>query len=119
MRQIDRDITIVKKIIKYCDEIGEANAQFDNSLDKLKTNSIYKNSVSMCILQIGELTMHLSDEFRLKFSEIPWKSIRGMRNIVAHHYGDFDIEILYNTVVARVPELREYCLKCLAEMEGL
>jgi uncharacterized protein with HEPN domain len=34
-----------------------------------------------------------------------------MRNIAAHHYGDFDLEILLATITDRIPELRDYCQK--------
>ena len=50
---------ILKKIIKYCMEIDEANKDFGNSIEMLKMKSTYKNAVAMCILQIGELVAHL------------------------------------------------------------
>ena len=58
----ERDKRILEHILRYCDEIDDANSQFGFSLDVLKTNSVYKNAVSMCILQIGELVSILSND---------------------------------------------------------
>ncbi len=35
---------------------------------------------------MGEATKSLSDEFRAKYSEIPWKSMAGVRDRLIHHY---------------------------------
>jgi len=114
-----RDIDILKKIIKYCDEIAVANADFGNTIDALKTKTSYKNAVAMCILQIGELTTHLTEEFRLSYSQVPWKHIKNMRNLAAHRYGEFDLDILWETVTDSIPELRDYCIFAIQEMETL
>ena len=109
----NQDVNILEKIVKYCDEIVDANIEFGNSLDVLKTKSTYKNAVAMCILQIGELTAYLSDDLKEKYSDMPWKDIKRMRNIVAHRYGSFDIEVLWDTVVNDIPSLRGYCLEII------
>lgn len=70
-----------------------------------KTGFIYRNSVTMPILQIGELSKMLSAEFLNKYTIIPWKMIMRMRDIVAHHYGTLDYEIVWNTSVSDIPEL--------------
>ena len=109
----NKDIEILERIIKYCNEIDEANQQFGNSLEVLRTNSVYKNSVAMCILQIGELANTLSAEFIIKHKEIPWKSIISMRNRVAHGYENFDVDVLWNTLKTDIPTLKESCNKIL------
>ncbi|MCL2354341.1 MAG: DUF86 domain-containing protein [Oscillospiraceae bacterium] len=107
----NRDNEILERIINYCNEIGEANSQFGNNFEILDSKSVYKNSVAMCILQIGELTTHLSEEFKVKYNEMPWRDIKDMRNIVVHKYGALDTEILWDTMENDIPNLREYCEK--------
>lgn len=87
-----RDAQIVQKMIRYCDEIDETIAIFGDSLEQMKKTSPYKNAVSMCIFQIGELVTHLSEPFKEKYNHMPWKQIKGMRNIVAHGYQKLDID---------------------------
>jgi len=109
MSNSERDLYIVKKIIKYCTEADQAISHFGNSLATLKDNSVFKNAVAMCILQIGELVGHLSDDFVNKYSNIPWRQIKGMRNRAAHGYEDFDVDILWQTLKGDLPILHDYC----------
>ena len=53
-------------------------------------NPTHRNAVAMCLMQIGELAGNLSDEFKDSHKEIPWRAIRGMRNVVAHEYANID-----------------------------
>lgn len=66
-------------------------------------------------MQIGELTNKLSDEFKAAHSEIPWRAIRGMRNIVAHEYGHIDTETVWETAENGTQELKAFCQQ---ELEG-
>ena len=44
---------------------------------------------------------------------LPWKQIKGMRDIIGHGYGTIDNEIVYNTAKESIPELNDYCSKLL------
>lgn len=70
---------------------------------------IYRNAATMCILQIGELTSRLSSEFTAFHPDIPWRSIKGMRNIVAHAYGNISIPDVWDTMLVDIPTLKAYC----------
>jgi uncharacterized protein with HEPN domain len=112
-----RDITILKKITEYCDQIDEAVAAFGKSKDALVASSVYRNAVAMCVLQIGELTTHLTTDFKNRFTLIPWQKIKDMRNVAAH-YGRFDDDILWETITEDIVPLRDYCNECIAELEA-
>ena len=104
-----RDIEIIEKIICYCDEIEEAKNRFGGALEALQSDNLYKNAVSMSLLQIGELSAHLTDEFKSEYNKMPWQDIRGMRNIAVHHYGKFDVQKLWETITNDIPMLSAYC----------
>ena len=49
-------------------------------------DSMFRDAVSMDEFQIGELSSHLIEEFKeQQKTKIPWKEIRGIRNIFAHN----------------------------------
>lgn len=103
-----KDKTLLTKIDNYCLEIKDTHNYFkqDKSLfTNEKLGFIYRNSITMPILQIGELSKMLSMEFLDRYTKIPWKMIMRMRDIVAHHYGNLDYEIVWNTSVSDIPEL--------------
>ena len=109
MSSNDRDKYILEKIIKYCCEADETVKRFGDSIEALRSDSIYKNAAAMCVLQIGELAGHLSDLVTQAYPEMPWRQIKAMRNIAAHGYEGFDVGILWQTLKADLPSLREYC----------
>ena len=101
---------ILRHIINYAEQIEEANAMFNASEEELKNNSVYRNAAALCILQIGELANRLTEDYRaMTEAQIPWRAIRGLRNIVAHHYGKIDYKSLWETIDQDIPVLREFC----------
>jgi uncharacterized protein with HEPN domain len=105
----ERDANALKHIVKYCMEIGEAREIFGDGVEALQTHSVYKNATSMCILQIGELTTHLTDDFKSANDKMPWDNIKAMRNIAAHRYGSFSADRLWETISEDIPSLKAYC----------
>ena len=114
----ERDLSVIKHIMRYCDEIIDAVSKYELSLERINSENIYKNALSMCILQIGELTNALSEEFRLSHQEIPWREIKRMRDKAAHHYGMFDVNALWETITEDIEPLKKFCITTLAEPEG-
>lgn len=55
----------------------------------------------------GELVSRLSNEFIEEYNMIPWYAIKGMRNLHAHDYENVDFEIVWNTLVEDIPDLKE------------
>jgi uncharacterized protein with HEPN domain len=62
-------------------------------------------AVERCLEIVGEAAGHVSEPFRTAHPEIPWRMITGMRNILAHDYGQIEYEIIYSTVTKSVPPL--------------
>ena len=108
-----RDIEILRHILRYCDQVEMAHADFGASRERFNSSTTYQNAVCMCILQIGELVGRLSEAFRAKHAEIPWHKIRGMRNFVAHEYGHLDLDIVWFAATRSVPELGGFCARQL------
>jgi len=111
----ERDADIIKHITSYCNDIAESISRFGNTLEDLMSDKDYKYSVSLAVFQITELTTMLSDEFTSEHSSEPWREMRGMRKFFAHKYGKLDVEILYNTITKKIPELLVFCNKVLGE----
>ncbi len=49
----ERDLSILKHILSYCKQIGDAVELFGTDGDLFLRNTVYHNAVSLCILQIG------------------------------------------------------------------
>jgi uncharacterized protein with HEPN domain len=55
---------------------------------------------------IGEATAHLSSATRQAMQELPFRKMRGMRNIIAHDYANVDPKIVWEVATIHVPEVR-------------
>ena len=53
-------------------------------------------------------------EFVQAHPEVPWRSMRGMRNRIAHGYFDVNLDVVWDTVQTALPEL----LKQLPTVRG-
>ena len=112
----DGDLERIKRIKIYCTKIGESIVRYGNSFDVFSNDWDYYNSVSMSILQIGELANGLSDEFKESTrGEMPWNLIRGMRNRFAHTYAAMEKDEIWETASNDIPVLLSFCEKMIAE----
>ncbi|MFE9786533.1 DUF86 domain-containing protein [Nocardia salmonicida] len=66
---------------------------------------------------IGEAASSLAPETRDAQPEIPWKLVRGMRNLLIHQYFDADLIIVFNAATKSVPELADRILAILAQRD--
>jgi uncharacterized protein with HEPN domain len=67
-----------------------------------------QQAVIMSLIILGEAATKVMDahaEFTDAHSEIPWRSMRGMRNRIAHGYFDVNLEVVGETVQTALPEL--------------
>jgi len=62
---------------------------------------------------IGEACRGLSEEFRSRHPEIPWRAIVGMRHHLVHGYFTIDPDIVWVAITERVPELERQIRRAL------
>ena len=106
----DSDLERIMHIKTYCDDIAQSISRFGADFEIFKNDKDYYNSVSMCIMQIGELSRGLSDDFKKKTSDkIPWGLVRSMRNMFAHTYHSMEKDTIWETATRDMPNLRLFC----------
>jgi len=52
-----------------------------------------------------------------KYPQIDWKGVKGMRDIISHHYFDVDAEIIYEVCKNKIPELKDVILRILTDLK--
>jgi len=115
MDKNSRDYQILKKAVQCCLEIEHAHGEYGHSYEAFCSNPTYRNAVALCLLQIGELSGKLSEEFKKENQQIPWHMIKGMKKAVILDYGKIDDELLWKTAEDGLQELRQFCQK---ELDG-
>lgn len=102
-----KDAVILRKMIKYCQDIEYLLEQYERSFEKYQKEISFQYACNMCIIQIGELVSRVSEETMEENREIPWRAIKAMRNLHAHDYENVDLEIVWNTLIEDIPALKE------------
>lgn len=78
--------------------------------EEFRINSMLRKAVCMSLLNIGEVSRQLPEALTSKYPEIPWNSIVGLRNRVAHGYHALDIEIIWEIITNDLFELKKAIL---------
>ena len=64
---------------------------------------------TMDFIVLGEAATKVMDQhpaFAEQHKHIPWRSMRGMRNRIAHGYFDINLDVVWDTVQTALPELK-------------
>lgn len=67
-----------------------------------------QQAVIMSLIIIGEAATKVMDgyaNFTLAHSEVPWRSMRNMRNRMAHGYFDINLDVVWETTQEWLPTL--------------
>ena len=62
---------------------------------------------------IGEAVKNLPEEFKNAYTDIPWRKIAGMRDILVHEYFVVDVPAVWDTMQDDVPVLKEQIKKLM------
>ena len=108
-----RDAAALEDIIKYCDRIGQYIARCGDKQECFDHDTMVQDACCMCIVQIGELTGHLSNEVKATLAHVPWRLIKETRNFYVHNYGNISKSLTWLTIKESIPALKEACVSAL------
>lgn len=78
------------------------------------------DSISMRLLAIGEAFKNIDKltEGRLLVNhpEIDWRGVKGIRDVLSHHYFDLNAEIIFDICKHKLPQLLETSIKINQEV---
>jgi uncharacterized protein with HEPN domain len=118
----------------YLEHMQQAAADacsFVDGLDKegFLSDKRTQRAVVMSLIVIGEAATKVMDRyapFTEGHAEVPWRSMRGMRNRIAHGYFDINLDLVWDTVQTALPELlklmpgvRDDADRCAGDTEPL
>lgn len=78
------------------------------------------DSICMKLIAIGESIKNLdkitNKELLVKYQEIPWKNVMGIRDIIVHHYFDVDADEIFRICKEDIPQLYKVIVRMINDM---
>ena len=69
------------------------------------TDSKTIDAVVRNLIVIGEASRHIPESIEQRHPEVPWSTMRGIRNVVVHEYFGVDAGIVWETARHDLPPL--------------
>jgi uncharacterized protein with HEPN domain len=116
MRPEERDLAYLWDMLQASRDVLEFTR--GQSFPQFSTDRRTRFAVERQLLVIGEAASHVSDTFREAHPEIPWASIVGQRNVLAHDYGEILVERIWLVTQKNIPTLVTQLSTLLPEESG-
>lgn len=113
---LNRDVSILEQILEYCSDLSDFRKRYGDTLENFLSDKTYQLACNMLILQIGELSIKLSDDIKREISDVPWHQVKGLRNYLAHDYGSVRLDNMWDTITNDIPLLEEAIRSNLSEV---
>jgi uncharacterized protein with HEPN domain len=101
---LEHILEAINRIEMYIDEFN-----FEEFTKDFKTQDAVIRQFEI----VGEAVNKLEENFLKRHPELPWDKMVAMRNKLIHEYFGVDIEIVWQTIHKRLPELKRSIQKAL------
>ena len=95
----ERDLSYLWDMRKYALEITEIIKGVPHA--KFVEDKTIRYAIERLLLIIGEAANHVSGEFQEQHSNIEWAQIIGLRNVLAHEYGEIKMDKIYLAAIKK------------------
>jgi len=91
--------------------------EYTNGVDygSFLSNHMMIDAVVRNLEIIGEAAGKVPEELRVKYKEIPWQEMKGLRNILIHEYFGVNTYIVWNIATRDLPQSKEMIVKVIQE----
>jgi len=98
-------IEYLRHILDECRFILSATS--DVTKDQLLEDEVMKRAVVRSLEIIGEASKKIPADVKLKWQNISWKNIAGMRDRLIHDYVGINYSIVWDVVHNKIPDLEK------------
>lgn len=106
----------VKDILESIDLIEQFVAGME--LEDFKKDVKTSDAVIKRFENIGEATKNIPEDVKMRYKEVPWKEMAGMRDKLIHFYFGVKHELVWAAVKNRLPLIKLLIEKLLVDLEG-
>jgi uncharacterized protein with HEPN domain len=103
MRPDEMDAARLWDMLTYAKEIRRTVS--DLALEDYLADSDGRMATERRLEIIGEAARNISRRFQEAHPDIPWRQIIGLRNVLAHEYGEIRHELIFRIATDQIPTL--------------
>jgi uncharacterized protein with HEPN domain len=103
MKPPDQDLPYLLDMRQAAAEVSDFISRV--SYEAFLEDHLVQRAVERSLEIVGEAARRVSADFRTAQASISWHEINGLRNILAHDYGDIDLEQLWSIATGDIPLL--------------
>ena len=99
------------------DAVSEIQSYIKNTdIEEFINDSMKKFATVKQLEIIGEAANHISEEMKGKYSDIKWREIVGLRNILIHEYFGVDEYVVWGIITQDIPKLKSHIKRILSKL---
>lgn len=95
----------IDDIKKSCEKILRYTK--DLEFDEFRRNELVYDAIIRNLEIIGEAAKNIPDEVRAQYSDVEWRKISGLRDVIAHAYFGIDDSIIWEIIQTKIPQLKK------------
>jgi len=104
----DRDLAYLVDMLSCCNDIIEFTSEV--TLEAFEHDRMRRLATERQLETLGEAAHHVSNSTQNSLVAIEWPKIVGLRNKLAHDYGEILAQRVWQIAKRSIPELREHLL---------
>ena len=104
-----RNEIIVQKLLAYTDKVLAYCAGL--TYEQFCADSKLVEACVFNLSQMGELANKIAPDFAERHSDIPWRSLYGLRNRIVHDYEGVNLQLIWEIISGSLPALRNELLR--------
>ena len=74
---------------------------------ELDSNEMLRLALIKAVETIGEAASRVPEDLRSRYSDIPWRETRDLRNRLVHEYDRINLDTLWDIIQSHIPPLIE------------
>jgi len=114
LQQVEQAISVVEDRFSIVHSVNDF-LDTPEGLEKL-------DSICMKLIAIGEsiknIDKHTDRKLLSQYPQIDWKGVKGVRDIISHHYFDLDAEEIFEICKTHIPPLHNIIKTMISDLKN-